>query len=448
MTRMVQVAMAGDVTEAEELQTILRSAGIDVGARGRRRPPSARDRGRPAEGAGAGGLARGGSARDRGAHRARGARRRKPDFGRVAGRYDELRPADENWWEVFELLVREGDLVGRRVLDIGCGTGRAAAALAERGSRVWGVEPEPEMAALARERLSTVKVAPAERLPFKDGWFDRALMWLVLHLVDRPRALAEAWRVLAPDGRLAIATFHWDYFERPLARARSSRRSRRSTAPSSRRPTSSCGELEAAGFGSVSHTRARPAGVGRPGVRPRARARNATSRRSSSWTRTSTERGSSAWSRSCRRRSSTRSSGSSPSRSEPCNTVLLGLRGSARTSRRSARGGRLGGRAGRSRAAGATPPGSGPSPRSRPRRAQHRERELGLAGRGSGGRLRPAGAAAAPCCGAAERAGERSSDPRKSSQGVLRRPAANSAIEEAEVGLAGERERGRSPGSR
>src|SRR5829696_7530114 len=92
----------------------------------------------------------------------------KPDFGRVARRYDELRPADANWWEVFELLVREGDLVGRRVLDIGCGTGRAAAALAERGSRVWGVEPEPEMAARARERLSTVKIAPAERLPFKD----------------------------------------------------------------------------------------------------------------------------------------------------------------------------------------------------------------------------------------------------------------------------------------
>ena len=99
------------------------------------------------------------------------------------------------------------------MLDVGCGTGRAAAALAERGSRVWGVEPEPEMAALARERLSTVKVAPAERLPFKDGWFDRVLMWLVAHLVDRPRAFAEAARVLAPDGRLVIATFHWDYFD-------------------------------------------------------------------------------------------------------------------------------------------------------------------------------------------------------------------------------------------
>jgi len=100
------------------------------------------------------------------------------------------------------------------VLDIGCGTGRTSEALAGRGSRVWGVEPEPEMAALARERVSTVKVAPAERLPFKDGWFERALMWLVVHLVDRPRALPEAQRVLRADGRLAIGTFHPLHFER------------------------------------------------------------------------------------------------------------------------------------------------------------------------------------------------------------------------------------------
>jgi SAM-dependent methyltransferase len=99
------------------------------------------------------------------------------------------------------------------VLDIGCGTGRAAEALVARGSRVWGVEPEPEMAALARKRVQTVKVAPAEHLPFKDGWFERALMWLVIHLVDRPGAFAEAARVLAPEGRLAIGTFHPLHFE-------------------------------------------------------------------------------------------------------------------------------------------------------------------------------------------------------------------------------------------
>jgi ubiquinone/menaquinone biosynthesis C-methylase UbiE len=131
----------------------------------------------------------------------------------VARSYDELRPADANWWEVFELLAREGDLAGRRVLDIGCGTGRAAEALVERGSRVWGVEPEPEMAALARERVSTVKVAPAEQLPFKDGWFERGTMWLVAHLVDRRRAFAEAARVLEPGGRFAVATFDPSYFD-------------------------------------------------------------------------------------------------------------------------------------------------------------------------------------------------------------------------------------------
>ena len=99
------------------------------------------------------------------------------------------------------------------MVDIGCGTGRVAAALAERGSRVWGVEPEPEMAARAQERLSTVKIAPAERLPFKDGWFERALMQLVIHLVERPQAFGEARRVLAPDGRLVVVTFDTEHFE-------------------------------------------------------------------------------------------------------------------------------------------------------------------------------------------------------------------------------------------
>ena len=70
------------------------------------------------------------------------------------------------------------------------------------------------MAALARERVSTVKVAPAERLPFKDAWFERAVMWLVIHLLDRPQAFAEAKRVLAPDGRLVVATFDPLHFER------------------------------------------------------------------------------------------------------------------------------------------------------------------------------------------------------------------------------------------
>src|ERR671938_1299532 len=95
-----------------------------------------------------------------------------PDFGPKAERYDELRPVDDNWWLVFEALVREGDLRGRRVLEVGCGTGRLAAALAEReAAKVWAVDPSPEMLAVAKERAGRgvrFKQARAERLPFKD----------------------------------------------------------------------------------------------------------------------------------------------------------------------------------------------------------------------------------------------------------------------------------------
>ena len=177
-----------------------------------------------------------------------------PDFGPLAETYNHLRPADANWEEVADVLVREGDLAARRVLDIGCGTGRFASRLAERHrARVWGVDASPEMLQVARRdgsRSVGFKFGRAEALPFKDGWFERATMWLVLHLVDRPRALAEARRVLSPGGRLAIATFDPSYFDafwlnelfpslEAIDRARFPDR------------TQLAGELEHAGFGDI-----------------------------------------------------------------------------------------------------------------------------------------------------------------------------------------------------
>jgi SAM-dependent methyltransferase len=141
---------------------------------------------------------------------------RKPDFGARARAYDALRPTDAAWWEAFDALVELGDLRGRRILDVGCGTGRLAAALAEVGrAKVWGIDASPEMVAVARETLPAsvgVRLGRAERLPFRDGWFDRVTMSLVLHLLDRPAALAEARRVVPADGRIAISTFHPDHF--------------------------------------------------------------------------------------------------------------------------------------------------------------------------------------------------------------------------------------------
>jgi SAM-dependent methyltransferase len=135
-------------------------------------------------------------------------------FDRCASRYDELRPVDANWWQLFDRLVELGDLRGARVLEIGSGTGRLADALAERAlARVWAVDTSAEMVARAKSLGVNARLARAEALPFKRGWFDAAVMRMSVHLVDRPRAFAEIERILSPAGRLVIATEDPEHFD-------------------------------------------------------------------------------------------------------------------------------------------------------------------------------------------------------------------------------------------
>lgn len=119
---------------------------------------------------------------------------------------------------MFEIVVREAELAGARVLDVGCGTGKFARVLAERGlAKVWGIDPSPEMLAEARRRVPAsvgLKLGQAEQLAFKGGAFDAAVLWTVVHLIDRRRAFAELHRVLRPGGRVAIVTFAPEHFHR------------------------------------------------------------------------------------------------------------------------------------------------------------------------------------------------------------------------------------------
>ena len=142
-----------------------------------------------------------------------------PDFGRLAADYDRVRPTDDSWRNIFQLVVTEADLRGRSVLDCGCGTGRLAKALAEEcGASVTGVDAEPAMLAVGRSNSPgtvDLREGRAEDLPFPDALFERAVLWLVCHLVDRPVSFRELGRVLAENGRLVVVTFdpaHFDGF--------------------------------------------------------------------------------------------------------------------------------------------------------------------------------------------------------------------------------------------
>ena len=108
------------------------------------------------------------------------------------------------------------DLLPPRIgafLDIGTGTGRLLELVAPRTARAFGVDASRDMLALARARFAehgvadrcAVRQADMYRLPLPDGAFDVVALQMVLHYADDPAAaLAEAARVLRPDGLLVV----------------------------------------------------------------------------------------------------------------------------------------------------------------------------------------------------------------------------------------------------
>jgi SAM-dependent methyltransferase len=110
-------------------------------------------------------------------------------------------------------LALLGQIAGKRVLDVGCGSGAHAAALIERGASVTGIDKSAQLLAIARRRLGPdVELAEADLnvpLGFADGSFDAILAALVMHyLEDWTLPLGEFHRVLAPGGKLVISTHH------------------------------------------------------------------------------------------------------------------------------------------------------------------------------------------------------------------------------------------------
>lgn len=118
----------------------------------------------------------------------------------------------KNPWVAERIATSLSNLPGR-ILDIGCGAGFLANALAAQGHDVTGIDMSRGSLKVARARPQSrpagYGVADAYRLPFRDACFDAvSALDFLEHVTEPERVVAEAARVLKPGGLFFFHTFN------------------------------------------------------------------------------------------------------------------------------------------------------------------------------------------------------------------------------------------------
>jgi SAM-dependent methyltransferase len=99
-----------------------------------------------------------------------------------------------------------GDVQGKTVLDLGCGTGENLVPLVKRGAQAIAIDISPDLIQLARQRLESyglsaeVRAGSAYATGLPDQSVDVVFSMALLHHLDLPRARQEIYRVLRPGG--------------------------------------------------------------------------------------------------------------------------------------------------------------------------------------------------------------------------------------------------------
>jgi len=137
-------------------------------------------------------------------------------YDRIATHFAQTR--EYAWPEVESFISDEIDRAGlERALDLGCGNGRHAQALAEQGAEVIGLDVSRGLLAEARERATDrgfdvdLVHGDAGRLPLTTDVFSQVVYVATLHHLPtreaRRESLSEVGRVLAPNGRGLVSAW-------------------------------------------------------------------------------------------------------------------------------------------------------------------------------------------------------------------------------------------------
>jgi ubiquinone/menaquinone biosynthesis C-methylase UbiE len=136
-------------------------------------------------------------------------------FSDFISKYDDL--ASNHYKKIAGALMNYVDCKGKKVVDIGCGTGILSfMALENEAAQVRGVDPSQYMLDQCRkksiskgysEEIISFYEGDAQNIPFQDATFDVVLSNMVLGMIpDQQAAIKEFTRVLRPGGILALTT--------------------------------------------------------------------------------------------------------------------------------------------------------------------------------------------------------------------------------------------------
>lgn len=144
------------------------------------------------------------------------------EFGTKLTQERYVKTAEEGFWKSEEILISKYFNSKSKILDIGCGSGRTAIPLCQKGYGVIGVDVTPEMIDTAK-KISAAKninidyeIGDATSLRFPEIFFDGAIFanngWVQIPgKENRQKALNEIYRVLKPGGYF-ILTAHQRYY--------------------------------------------------------------------------------------------------------------------------------------------------------------------------------------------------------------------------------------------
>jgi SAM-dependent methyltransferase len=134
--------------------------------------------------------------------------RLRATFDSAADDYQQARPDYPDG--LYDALIETARLTaGDRLLEVGCGTGKATLALARRGFRITCVELGPALAAAARRNLAgwdveVIESAFEEVDPQAAGPFDLVFAATAWHWLNPTIRFRRAWELLVPGGHLAF----------------------------------------------------------------------------------------------------------------------------------------------------------------------------------------------------------------------------------------------------